>query len=180
MRVNARKTIYNRQKTNVLGISCPATGRECRATILAHLPTMSAPIFKRYHNTANPYEARFGYHRAVRKGPFVFVSGTTAIDPKSQKLQHRGDAYSQAKAAFAEAVKAVEALGGTRADVCRVRMFVGGQGDCGDVGRAYGDVFGAGAQAEDIGAAATMLVLGLDGFVDKEMKVEIELDAVVL
>ncbi|KIP05913.1 hypothetical protein PHLGIDRAFT_73449 [Phlebiopsis gigantea 11061_1 CR5-6] len=31
--------------------------------------------------TGNPYEARFGYARAVRRGPFVFVSGTTSVDP---------------------------------------------------------------------------------------------------
>ncbi|KNZ73156.1 hypothetical protein J132_00991 [Termitomyces sp. J132] len=30
--------------------------------------------------TANPYEAQFGYSRAVRRGPFIFVSGTTSID----------------------------------------------------------------------------------------------------
>ncbi|KAF9230442.1 hypothetical protein BU15DRAFT_57230, partial [Melanogaster broomeanus] len=29
---------------------------------------------------SNPYEKKFGYCRAVKRGSFIFVSGTTAID----------------------------------------------------------------------------------------------------
>jgi enamine deaminase RidA (YjgF/YER057c/UK114 family) len=77
-----------------------------------------------HFSTANPYEKRFGYHRAVRKGPFIFVSGTTAIDRTTQKLQAPGDASAQATLAFSECISAVEAMEGKRSDVCRVRMFV--------------------------------------------------------
>ncbi|KAH6893633.1 hypothetical protein BKA70DRAFT_1323653 [Coprinopsis sp. MPI-PUGE-AT-0042] len=31
------------------------------------------------HQTSNPYEARFGYSRAVRKGPFIFEEDITRI-----------------------------------------------------------------------------------------------------
>ncbi|KIJ97554.1 hypothetical protein K443DRAFT_105516 [Laccaria amethystina LaAM-08-1] len=30
------------------------------------------------HKTSNPYEAQFGYSRGVRRGPFIFISGTTS------------------------------------------------------------------------------------------------------
>ncbi|KAG6838556.1 hypothetical protein C0991_010710, partial [Blastosporella zonata] len=124
------------------------------------------------HQTSNPYEVEFGYSRAVRRGPFIFVSGTTSIDPTTGAVQHPESAYQQAQATFSEIVRAIEALGGTREDVTRVRMFVTAEEDTGDIGRALKESFG------DVGPAATMIVGAK--FVRPEMKVEIEADAVVL
>lgn len=122
--------------------------------------------------TANPYETRFGYSRAVRRGPFVFVSGTTSIDPVSGVLLHPHSAHAQAIAIFAEIVRAVEAVGATRDAITRVRMFVREDEDAEDVGRALKEALG------DVGPAATMIIGAR--FVAAEMKVEIEADAVVL
>jgi len=124
------------------------------------------------HKTAHPYESQFGYSRAVRRGPFIFVSGTTAIDTATGAVAHSESAYHQALKIFSEIVSAVEALGGTRGDVMRVRMFVTADEDSGDVGRALKEAFG------EVGLAATM-ILGAK-FVRPEMKVEIEVDALVL
>ncbi|KAG6919260.1 hypothetical protein DXG01_008056 [Tephrocybe rancida] len=124
------------------------------------------------YNTSNPYEAKFGYSRAVRRGPFIFVSGTTSIDPTTGTVQHPESVYQQAMATFSEIVRAVEALGGTRQDVMRVRMFVTADEDTDDVGRALKENFG------EVGPAATMIVGAR--FVSKEMKVEIEADAMVI
>jgi enamine deaminase RidA (YjgF/YER057c/UK114 family) len=136
---------------------------------------------KQYYDTANPYEKRFGYHRAVRKGPFIFVSGTTAIDPTTGKLPTTQGADHQAAFAFEESIKAITALGGTVGDVVRVRMFVARQEDTEEVGKAFSFFFNAtGEDAhEEAGVAATMIVVGAGGFVDPEMLVEIEMDAVV-
>jgi len=79
---------------------------------------------KRLHPTANPYEQEFGYHRAVRKGNLIFVSGTTSLDPATGKIQHAESAKEQTLAAFAEGIKAVKALDGSIEDIVRVRMFV--------------------------------------------------------
>ncbi|KAG5646000.1 hypothetical protein DXG03_004602 [Asterophora parasitica] len=125
----------------------------------------------RRHQTANPYEAKFGYSRAVRRGPFIFVSGTTSIDTSTGAVLHPESAYHQSLKIFDEIVSAVEALGGTRQDVMRVRMFVTAEEDSGDVGRALKEAFG------EVGPAATM-ILGAR-FVSPEMKVEIEADALV-
>ena len=163
------------------------------------------PLTTTRHTTNNPYEVRIGYSRAVRRGPFVFVSGTTALDPDSitpgcpEGIIVHADctAYDEAAVAFREAVKAVEALGGSKGDVVRVRMYVrsddlGGhrreevnEGEWDKaiavseseddrvegVGRAMKEALG------DVAPAATM-ILGVK-FVRAEMKVEIELDAVV-
>ncbi len=125
-----------------------------------------------HHRTNNPYEAKFGYSRAVRKGPFIFVSGTTSIDPVSGELRYPGSAYDQARTIFDEIVRAVVALGGRKNDVVRVRMFVTEDGDTAKVGEALKDALG------DVSPAATMIV-GCR-FVSSDMLVEVEADAVVM
>lgn len=129
------------------------------------------------HKTSNPYEAQFGYSRGVRRGPFIFISGTTSVSVSTEStstptILHPSSAFHQALQAFSEIIRAVEALGGTKEDVVRVRMFVTRDEDSGEVGRALKEVFG------DVGPAATM-ILGVR-FVSEEMRVEIEADAVVL
>ena len=79
---------------------------------------------KSYFTTPNTFEKKFGYHRAVRKGPFIFVSGTTSLDAENGKIQHPGDTYQQALTAMKTSVDAVQQLGGKKKDVVRVRMFV--------------------------------------------------------
>jgi enamine deaminase RidA (YjgF/YER057c/UK114 family) len=93
---------------------------------------------KTYLSTPNPFELKFGYHRALKKGPFIFVSGTTALkfegevksgdndndaDNKS-KVHFPDSAYNQAVLVMERCIHAVEELGGKRGDVVRVRMFV--------------------------------------------------------
>ncbi|KAJ3491573.1 hypothetical protein NLI96_g607 [Meripilus lineatus] len=122
--------------------------------------------------TDNPYEKKWGYSRATRRGPFIFVSGTTAVDLETGKIPPGLSAYGQAKIIFAEILKAVNALGGRREDITRVRMFVTLDEDFEDVGRALKESLG------EIAPAATGIVGAR--FVSPDMKVEIEADAVVL
>jgi enamine deaminase RidA (YjgF/YER057c/UK114 family) len=124
----------------------------------------------RRFNTSNPYETKFGYSRAVRTGPFIFISGTTSIDPTSGTVQHPTSAYLQSITIFEEIIRAVEALGATKDDVVRVRMFVTDTADTDAVWSALKEVFGA------VGPAASMIVGAR--FVEEDMKVEIEADAV--
>lgn len=123
------------------------------------------------HKTSNPYEDKFGYSRAVRKGPFIFVSGTTSIDTSTGKVLSPKSAYEQTLKIFAEIVQAIEVLGGAKSDVVRLRMFVQQDKDGEDVSRALKEVFG------DVAPAATM-VFGMS-FVSPDMRVEIEADALV-
>lgn len=103
------------------------------------MSTGSPPDRKQFFTTPNPFEKRFGYHRAVRKGPFIYVSGTTALrlesdagtpDEQAQevstdsKVLYPDDAQKQARLAMERCIEAVENLGGTREDVVRVKMFV--------------------------------------------------------
>jgi enamine deaminase RidA (YjgF/YER057c/UK114 family) len=66
-------------------------------------------------------------------------------------------------------------------DVVRVRMYVARQEDTEEVGVAFSGLFNNEVDGVDdeVGTAATMIVVGKGGFVDPEMLVEVELDAVV-
>ncbi|KAG9519860.1 hypothetical protein KCU93_g7884, partial [Aureobasidium melanogenum] len=134
---------------------------------------------KQYYATNSPWETRIGYYRAVRRGPFIFVSGTTAVDSSpdatSPKVLHPGDAKAQALVAFQEIIKAIQALGGRGAEnIVRTKMFVQRQEDCTAVAEAFSQVLGK-QNGSDYGTTATMIFVG--GFVDPDMLVEIECDA---
>ncbi|KAK2747290.1 hypothetical protein FQN57_002188 [Myotisia sp. PD_48] len=140
---------------------------------------------KTFYKTSSPFEQKIGYYRGVRHGQHIFVAGTTAVNPHSAssapQILHPGDAHKQTLAAFLECLQAVEALGGKQGapaeSVVRVRMFVGRHEDCEAVADAFTHLFG-GDDNSDVGAVATMLVVQ-NGFVNPDMMVEVEVDAMV-
>lgn len=94
------------------------------------------------YSTNNPYEKEFGYVRATRRGDCIYVSGTTSVDPEPpHAIRAPGDARNQTRIAFEESLKAIEALGGSRSDIYRVRMFVAEDKHCNDVGIAMREFF---------------------------------------
>jgi len=120
--------------------------------------------------SASPYESLVGFSRAVRRGSRIVVSGTAPLDEDGETVI--GDSYVQAKRCFEIILEAIEALGGSREDVIRTRMFVIDVGDWDGVSRAHGEVF------RDTYPAATMVVV--KGLLDPRWRVEIEAEAEVV
>ena len=118
-------------------------------------------------SSGGPWESVIGYSRAVKAGPYVHVSGTTAT--VDGELQHKGDAYGQTKVAYSIIEKALAQVGYSLSDVVRVRIYLKDENDMDAVGKANGELF------SEIRPAATILA-GLK-FINPEMLVEIEVDA---
>jgi enamine deaminase RidA (YjgF/YER057c/UK114 family) len=120
--------------------------------------------------TGTPWEPLVGYSRAVRVGPWVHVSGTTATGPDGA-LVGRGDPGAQTRQVLANLRAALERAGARLEDVVRTRIYVRHIEHWETVGREHGVVFGA------VRPASTLVAVS--GLVDPDMLVEIEADACV-
>jgi enamine deaminase RidA (YjgF/YER057c/UK114 family) len=119
--------------------------------------------------SASPFEAKYGFCRALRVGDRIEVAGTAPIPQDGTDTPT--DAHGQMLLCGRIALDAIERLGGTAADVVRTRMFITDAADADAVGTAHRQVFG------DARPVSTMVVIG--GLLDSVWKVEIEVEAVV-
>jgi enamine deaminase RidA (YjgF/YER057c/UK114 family) len=117
---------------------------------------------RRNVSSKSEFETAVGYSRAVRTGPYVAISGTTAAG---------NTIADQAREALRRIENALIEAGASLTDVVRTRMFVTDISRWREVGAVHAEVFG------DIRPAATMVEVS--ALISPELMVEIEADAYV-
>jgi enamine deaminase RidA (YjgF/YER057c/UK114 family) len=126
-------------------------------------------VSRRRAFTGSPYEARFGFSRAVREGNRIIVAGTGPVEEDGSSTT--GGAAAQAERCCVLIMRAIEELGGSAADLVRTRMLLTDPADQDAVGAVHARFFG------DAKPAATMA--GVAWLCRPEWKVEIEAEAIL-
>lgn len=119
----------------------------------------------------SPYESVVGFSRAVKLGPFIWVSGTVATGADG-KIVAEGDVYAQTVQTLKNIERALEHAGATFRDVVRTRTFITDISRWEEAARAHGEVF------HGVRPVATMVEVSK--LIAPEMLVEIEVDAIIL
>jgi enamine deaminase RidA (YjgF/YER057c/UK114 family) len=113
-------------------------------------------------SSGTEFESTVGYSRAVRVGPLVVVSGTTALAASGGIAEQSRDALRRIEVALVEA-------GAALSDVVRTRIYVTDISRWREVAAVHAEVF------DQIRPAATMVEVA--ALIEPGLLVEIEVDA---
>ena len=115
------------------------------------------------------WESEVGYCRAIRAGGHIYVTGTAPVADDGSVFAP-GDAYAQTRRCFEIIERALKRLGAGKSNIVRTRMLVTDISRWREFGRAHREFCG------DHPPATTMVEV--KALIDREMLIEIEVDAV--
>ncbi len=118
-------------------------------------------------STGTRWEPVVGYSRAVRDGNWIAVTGTIGLNPDGTCPP---TAAEQMRQALQIVIASIEALGATRRDILRTRIYVTDIRLWEEIGRVHAELLG------DVRPATTMVEVS--ALADPAAVLEIEADAV--
>lgn len=121
------------------------------------------------YQSGGRFEEAASYARAKRVGPFVYIAGTTAIEP-SGKIHAPDDVYAQSVFILNRIEEFLHEVGAERRHVMRSRCYVTDLGQAGGLVKAHGAFF-AGITPVMTAVEAKLTQPGL--------VVEIDVDAII-
>lgn len=122
------------------------------------------------YSSGSPLEETAGYSRVVKAGPFVYVGGTTSVQPDGSVFGEN-DGYAQTKFILEKMIKCLEGAGAKREEVVRVKMYATDMGRSKDYIRAYSEFF------KEIRPLCTLV--GISALNRPTQLIEIEIDAII-
>lgn len=122
------------------------------------------------YSSGAPLEASAGYSRVVKAGPFIFVGGTTSVQPDGS-VYGENDGYAQTKYILEKMIKCLENAEGKKEEVIRVKMYATDMGRAKEYIKAYSEYF------KEIRPLCTLV--GIQALNRPSQLIEIELDAIM-
>ncbi|HTX33071.1 MAG TPA: RidA family protein [Solirubrobacteraceae bacterium] len=117
----------------------------------------------------SPWEQEYSFSRVVAAGGWVFVGGTTSVDPSGAVIGETP--YEQTVEVLAKLRHELERAGAGLGDVVSTHVYVTDISRSDEVGRAHGEVFGE--------VRPLMTMVEVAALIDPRMWVEIEAAAFV-
>lgn len=122
------------------------------------------------YSSGAPLEDKVGYSRMVKVGPFVYIGGTTSVQPDG--TVYGENAYEQTKYVLEKQIALLEQSGAKKEDVMKVKVYATDMKFSGEICNAYAEYF------HDIRPLCT--VVGTTALNRPTQFVEIEMDAIIL
>lgn len=122
------------------------------------------------YSSGAPLEEQAGYSRIVKVGPFVYIGGTTSVQPDGNVFGI-GDPYAQTKYVLEKLVKLLEEAGSKSSEVVRVKVYATDMSHGSEIAKAYTEIF------RDVRPLFT--IVGTTELNRPTQLVEIEMDAII-
>lgn len=92
------------------------------------------------YSSGAPLEEKTGYSRMVKVGPFIYIGGTTAVQPDGT-VYGENDPYEQTKYILEKLVKLLEKAGSKKEEVIRVKGYATDMKYAPEIAKAYSEIF---------------------------------------
>jgi Putative translation initiation inhibitor, yjgF family len=122
------------------------------------------------YSSGAPLEEKIGYSRVVKVGPFVYIGGTTSVQPDGS-VYGEGDGYAQTQYILGRMIKFLEEAGAKKEEVIRVKMYATDMTRSSEYLQAYAEFF------KKTKPLATLV--GIAALNRPTQLIEIEIDAII-